>query len=998
MKNRLLTNTKRYIYFSFPRFIALMIMSFLGVFVYAGLQATSPDMMASLDQYLDTHHHYDIKVISTLGLVDEDVTALKNIKNVENVEGFYSKDVAFENKGNDYVINVSSYSSTINTLEVIEGKLPSSKSEIVVEEKLQNLGYEIGDTIELNNEDLIEESYTITGFVDSSLYFNSSVGTGANRGTTTVGNGTIDFYGFLSDDAFNLDYYTNIYLTVKNASSYTTNSSSYNKLIDEVTSRIKTIQSTQQTSRDTSIKNDANKEIDEVKEKYYKKLETSKNKLDDAKKELDASKKQLDQASSSLNTFKEELDQNKEKLDETYTTYQSTLAQYNLKEDELLSTIDTLQTSITQIQNVLGTLDVNSALYKQYNTQLTSITSQLNSIQTLYNTKQTLDASSKSYEENLALYNQKLEEYNTNLESYNNAYKEYEDGLKKYNESKKEIDEKIKTSREELNDLESSKWYIYNRLDYGTYSDFIDDAASINNLSKIFPLVFYAVAVLVSLISMNRMVEDDRTEIGTLKSLGFSNKHILMKYLIFSMIATLIGGILGGMLGIVIIPKLIYSIYTILFDLPKFVLKLNIFTTFIGFIISFICVCGTTTYTVLKELKEKPSELLRPKAPKAGKRILLERVTLIWSHISFSNKVTIRNIFRYKKRVLVTIIGIIGCTALVLSGFGIKDSIVDIPTKQFGETFTYDGSAYMNNASISDIDTLFDDERVSNYVPIQNEEATLGDSSAYLFMSNEDTSSIVNLIDTTTSETIKLEDDKVIITEKLAELEGINTGDTITFKDNNHHEYTMEVQGIVHNYVEHYIFMNIDEYIGETKYNVVYFNMKEDSSTLQQSLKEDLLKDEHVISVSYIQSLIDKVSDMLKSLDKVVIILVVLASMLSFVVLYNLANININERKREVATIKVLGFYDNEVDSYINKEMIILTIIGIVIGIVVGIYLTNIVVSTVEIEKCRFIHQIKYTSYIYAVLISMMFTVIVSVVTHFILRKIDMVESLKSVE
>jgi putative ABC transport system permease protein len=543
-------------------------------------------------------------------------------------------------------------------------------------------------------------------------------------------------------------------------------------------------------------------------------------------------------------------------------------------------------------------------------------------------------------------------------------------------------------------------WYIYDRKDEKTYSDYIDDANSIANLSKIFPVVFFAVAVLVSLISMNRMVEEDRQEIGTLKSLGFSNATIMTKYFIFSLIATSVGGILGSAIGLTCLPTIIFEIYKILFDVPNLVLSLNLKSTLLGFFITVICVCGTTIITAYKVLREKPSELMRPKAPKGGKRVFLENIKFIWNNIKFSQKVTIRNLFRYKKRVLVTVCGIAGCTALMLCGFGIRDAITDIAEKQFNYIFKFDGTVYMSGIN-DNYEKIFDNESITSVSKTQRINTKVDDVDSYIFVSenSEELSNLINMEDVETGKIVNLETGKVIITEKLSKLAGLNVGDKISIIDVKNKTYEYEISGIVNNYIGHYIYMDKEtfEQSGEEYTpNVVYINIDETAN--QEELATKLLENDEVLSVIFKDSLIKSVDDMLGSLNNVVYILIILAAALSFVVLHNLSNININERKREIATLKVLGFYDKEVDDYITKENILLTIIGIAIGLVCGYFLTKAVIGTVEIETCRFIYNIKPISYIYSAIISGIFTLIVNFMTHFKLKKINMIDSLKSIE
>ena len=587
-----------------------------------------------------------------------------------------------------------------------------------------------------------------------------------------------------------------------------------------------------------------------------------------------------------------------------------------------------------------------------------------------------------------------------NGERYEENLADYESALSDYADAESEGRSAIADARAELSKLERPEIYIFDRTDDSTYSDYMDDADSVANLSKIFPAVFFAVAVLVSLISMNRMVEEERGEIGALKSLGFGNGRIMAKYVIFSLSATVIGGIAGAALGLTILPSMIFGIYGILFDVPDLILSLNPGSTLIGFLITVVCVCGTSVYTAWRELRSKPAELLRPKAPKSGRRVFLEHIRFLWERMRFSQKVTVRNLFRYRKRVIVTVGGIAGCTALMLCGFGLRDSITDIAAKQGDGIYLYDATSYVSSPT-EETERLLTSDSVTAYYPAEQLAAEVDGKDMALFVA-EDTDSLskINAMPNIADGTeLTPERGSVIITEKLADMTGLGAGDTVKVTDADNRAYSFRISGVAENYVGHFVYVDAQTFAeagGDFHPNVFYLMLEE--NTDRDALSKRLLSDEHILSVGYKSDLMDNVNHMLRSLDSVVLILIVLAALLAFVVLYNLSNININERKREIATLKVLGFYDKEVDDYITKETVILTALGIVLGLVFGYFLTDTVVSTVEIESCRFIHQIKPMSYLYSAVFSSLFTLIVNFLTHFKLRKIDMIESLKSVE
>lgn len=999
MKNRILTNSFRTIKKSFSRFIPLFVMSFLGVFVFAGLQSVKPDMMTTLDNFLDEHNVYDIQVISTGGLTDDDVDALMRIEGIKDIEYSYSLDKIIKIEEDDLVINISSFPKNINSLKLMDGKFPSQNNEIVVENNfIKKTSYKIGDTIYIEDEKLKENSYVIVGTVESGLYFNNDK-LKQDRGTTTVGSGTVSYYTYVLEDDFIQEYYNSIYITVEDAIHKLTASEDYNRLIEKIKDTVNDIKSVQESARYHSIYTEFENEIKNNENKVNEELSKAKKELDDVNKNLNNSKSKLDSTKKSLTTYKNELNNAKKQLDIAETEYKNALNKYGITEEEITSRIQELNESILQLNELIQNIPEDSEQYVLYKDKLSELENTLNNLTTLKEAKDTIEQNKTTYNENLNHYNYLYSVYQNGLSEYNKGLKKYHSAVDTYNQNKEDAEVKINEAKEELQKIKMPTWYVYDRTNHQTYLDYVDDTKSVDNLSKIFPIVFFAVAILVSLISMNRMVEEDRIEIGTLKSLGFSNKEIMLKYLMFSIIATLFGGLLGGILGILILPALIFSIYGMLFNVPNFYVGLNLSKIVISLLISVLCICGTTIFTVLKVVKEKSSDLMRPKAPKAGKRIILERWNFFWKRISFSNKVTLRNLFRYKKRGIVTIIGISGCSALMLCGFGIRDAIVDIANMQFIETFTYDAMVYVNDIQDKTSD-IFNSKYIDDIVEIQNINVKKDTTSANMFIvDKEEADKIVNLVDKEGNQ-LKIESGKVIITDKFADLTNLKVGDTLNVVDDNNESYSYEISGIAKNYLMHYIYIDKETFKENNEYssNVIYLNLNNTNQTAEEELSKELMVQEEVLNVSFVQELLDNADNMLTSLNKVVAIIIVLSATLSFVVLYNLSNININERKREISTLKVLGFHDKEVDNYITKENIIFTIFGILLGLFAGYFLTKIVIITVEIEKARFIHHISLNSYIYTAIITIIFTLIVNLVTHFNLKKIDMIASLKSVD
>ena len=559
--------------------------------------------------------------------------------------------------------------------------------------------------------------------------------------------------------------------------------------------------------------------------------------------------------------------------------------------------------------------------------------------------------------------------------------------------------------------LVSPKWYIFDRLDNVSCKELINASENLKQIGNVFPIIFFCIAILVSLISMMRMIEEDRTENGTLKSLGFNNFQITSKYVIYSLLATIIGGLLGIVIGSLFIPRVIWNAYKTLFTIPKFICEIDTSSNIIGLLICIICICGTTIFVCIKNLKEVPANLMRPKAPKTGKKIILEHIPFIWKRLKFSSKITIRNIFRYKSRVLTTIIGITGCTALILTGFGLRDSIKGITNFQFTNIFKYDKMLMLREtANASTLkNELLNNPIVKEMVETNINTATVTynkeEQEVTIIVPNnkEELNKVINLIDATNDKNENLipKDNTCIISEKTSKLLDVNVGDKITILDHDHKKHQVTVDKIIKNYINQYLYLSKTTYeniFGDYKTNSYLIKLNAVSTKKKNDFDEEYISKSEIASIISNEDMKKSMNDMIASIDSVVAILIVAAVILAFVVLYNLSNINISERKREIATLKVLGFYPNEVDRYITQETIILTIIGITLGLVSGSYLCHYIISTCEPDYLLFDRRVDTISYILSALITVIFTIIVNIVTHYNLKKINMVASLKNVE
>ncbi|GAX46530.1 hypothetical protein RsY01_109 [Lactococcus reticulitermitis] len=559
--------------------------------------------------------------------------------------------------------------------------------------------------------------------------------------------------------------------------------------------------------------------------------------------------------------------------------------------------------------------------------------------------------------------------------------------------------------------LPPAKWYITDRQDDAGYKDFIDATKSIAKVGRVFPVVFYVIAVLISLVSMARMVEEDRSEIGTLKALGFSNAAIALKYVLFSLVATLVGGVIGMVIGLNLIPRLIWNIYTTLFAIPKFIVLFQPGYCLTGLAIALICICGGALIAVYRELIYTPSILMRPKAPKAGKRILLEYVPIMWNRFSFSNKIVMRNLFRYKTRATVTILGIAGCTALILAGFGLKDAITDIVNYQYDHVFRYDKLVALK-ASTDDktlLNALSQDEQIAHIANISmatKEVSSHGKAYDVTVVVPDDRTTfkqVISLNDINQDkQVVPLTGNQAIVSQKLAKLLKVKEKDTITFKDNRDQTHQIKVGKIVENYIQNYVYLPksvSQDIFGTYETNIIAIKLKDKlSAQADQKFDAALMTHPSVANVINSKTTVTMINDTMTSLNLVVLILIVSSAILAFVVMYNLATINISERKREIATLKVLGFYHQETDAYITKENTIFTLVGIILGLISGVYLCHFIISTCETDTLMFVSHVNTISFVFATSLTVSFTLIVNIITHFSLKKIDMIDALKNIE
>lgn len=723
-------------------------------------------------------------------------------------------------------------------------------------------------------------------------------------------------------------------------------------------------------------------------------LEKGQKQLKAAKKKLNKAQKEIDSNAETLAAGQAELDANVAKLNDNEAQYASGLEQYNsgarqIAENEAKLTSGEQEIAENEAKLADGEKEIadNEKKLADGEKEITD------------NEKKLQDAAKdlKKGEKDLA-----------------DGKKEYEDAKKDAEDEIAENQQKLDDAKKELEDLEMPEWMVTDREALPEYTDYGDNADRLRNIGQVFPVIFFLVAALISLTTMTRMVEEQRTQIGTLKALGYKKSAIAAKYICYAFFATLLGSVLGMLIGEKIIPYIIITAYGIMYHNVANTISIDYQPGFalIASTASVVCTVGATLFASGKELQETPASLMRPPAPKEGKRVLLERLTFIWKHLSFSWKSTIRNLFRYKKRLIMTVFGIAGSMGLMLVGFGIQDSISDIAAIQYRELQHYDGMVIEDSDATEEehaelFEYMKENEQIAhcNRVQMTKISAPKGSSSVsiYLFVpeSLSEFARDVTLKNRITGETYELTDEGAAISEKTASLLGLKVGDMIPLKKGDK-EYKVRVAVITENYMSHYLYMTprvYEQTFGEKpEYENIVFTMQEDCKDDLEMAGSRILANPGALSISYTSSLASQVDRMLSTLDAVILVLIVSAGMLAFVVLYNLNNINITERQRELATLKVLGFYDGEVSQYVLRENVILTVLGIMFGAVFGILIHRYVITTVEVDAVMFGRNIKPLSFLYSGILTSIFSIVVNGVMHFKLKTIDMVESLKSVE
>lgn len=931
--------------------------------------------------------------------------------------------------------------------------------------------FEIGDTITLTSgtEDDLSDTlknteYTVVGTCYNPNYFSYE------KGSSSIGNGEVGNFMYVKDSNIKVDYFTEIDVTVKGAKDINTYDDAYFDLVEPVVDKIEAIADDRIDARIAENQkeiDDAQKELDEQINDAQAQIDDGYAQIQDGYAQIQSNEQQLVSAKAQLDSGWAEYYQNITVLDNIPTLeqaitqieqgeaslpgLQANLEQINtnlanIEEDYQLATANyqTLLDTRSDLEQLLQTVE-DEDIKKQITTKLNDINKQIVGAEQVINAYTTLNTSKAQVEDAINQINSGIAQKPTLIaqrdqlyaarDQLNAAYNklvsgqaEYESGLAQLNDAKNtlssslseleqsqnqlntektENQQKIDDAQSEIDKLEA-EWITLDRNSHYSYRDYGACADRMDGIAQVFPVFFFLVAALVCMTTMTRMVDEQRNEIGTLKALGYSKVQISSKYLLYALIASILGSILGCLVGMILFPYVIFTAWNTLYNLEtiKFAFQPGLMLVASGSVIGITLLA--TLYSIYSELIEVPSQLMRPKAAKIGKKIILERIPFIWNHLSFLRKVTARNIFRYKKRFFMTVIGIAGCSALLVAGFGINDSISDIVHQQYEVINHFEASINVSNIDDNFKQTLKKQKGVTDIMeedtlPVT---ANIADKDASVTVHIVDDKNLLKDFTTLKSinddQEVSLNSKGAVISQKMAEKMEKGIGDTITFKDANDNEIEVKITDIYENYVGHNIYVTRDLYDtwnSNAELTKTYLLKTNDTSDdFEHQLGQKLMDINGVDSVTFYSSLQENFTDMIASISMVVVVLVISAAALAFVVLYNLSNVNISERTREIATIKVLGFTSRETSQYVNRESILLTMIGAAVGLIVGIFLHNLIMNLAEMDDIMFGRTIKPISFVISFALTMVFASIINLVMQRKLKQIQMVESLKAVE
>ena len=1053
---------------TFGRFIAIFAIVLLGVAFYTGIGSTGLDMKVTGDRYFSEQNLMDIRVVCTYGVNANDIAAIRDVEGVENVYPAYNIDAIVNNNDTALIVKVHGVAigaESVNKLSLKAGRMPLADNEAVSELGFaMALGLRIGDSFMLESgkktdlRDMLKNvRFKLVGIVDAVYYVSN-----AERGQSGIGSGTAHCFMYIPESNFIQNVYSEAFVTVDGARDLICYENGYDDLIAGVKDKLETLGEERVKERYIEATSDSYANIalaraelltseknaaDEY-ERIYSELTETKSALERERSALNIKQSGIYNSINDLDYSRDLLNGGVSALDEAYETalaQERELMRASFSIVEALATLDREAAGLAEKEALARAAYIDDPLtLSGYIGDIVKARADFNDMRD--SLRKDLEATyageiaAREMKEGFAARRAELDAEKTTLYSHKDEidYNEIEiaEGYAKINRNINELDRQLTLLEEQmaeserdfsesyaflesaekaLDKIDKPQWYVMDRDANPGYSGYFGDADKVEAIGKVFPFIFFSVAALVSLTTMTRLVDEKRAEIGTLKSLGYPDFRIMFKYLIYAAIPTLLGGYFGGMIGMRIFPVVIIAAYQLLYAIPQPIIVYHGGFWAFGTALGTFSTLGATLAACTGTLRASPWVLMRPRPPKSGAHMLIERITPLWNWFSFIWKVTIRNIFRYKKRFFMTVAGIAGCTALILTGFGLRDSIDTLIGIQYSEINLYDiVISFSDTVKITDIDAVEkltgESAIVRGYMPIRIKSYDAGSYSGgksaisvNLAVPSEAAAfnSFTNLRDRITHEKKVIAEDEALVTEKLAGLLNVKRGD-IFYIEADGIRYDVTVGDIVENYYMHYVFMHKNLYTAlhgeQPANNAMYVLLDGHTDEEKYTLANDILEKKNVSAVLLTSIIYDSFSQMLGSLNFVIYVLILSAAALAVVVLMNLTNINISERRRELATIEVLGFYDNETAAYIYRENIVITLIGITAGLALGIYMHAFVVQTAEMDILMFGRQIKRESYAFSILLTFLFASAVNILTSRKLRKINMVEALKSVE
>lgn len=1063
MKKAYFKDSKKMFKNNLVRFISIVLIIMLGTAFFIGMNSVSPAMEQVALKYIKEQNISDISLASSLGYKEEDIEKFRQNEHVTEVKGEYTYDALTSFGEKDIVVRFSGINddSEINKNDISEGRNVENDNECLISSRLNTMyDYEIGDKIKVyrkddtNLEDYLKYTeFEIVGITRNPIYLSKFYG------NTTLLTGELNGYIMIKEEAFNLEEYTTVNIKLDIDEDINKFSDEYKEKNSEILKEIEEINNNISTKKYNEVYEEYDKKINEA-EEAIKKVEQA---LDGMQLNITNSQlqinqeivnisaniatyynsnnlyeKNLERANSISNSYAslDELKNKKESLDDACSELKYKTINLKSELEELENKIDKNLYDIYALNNeelkFVNLNKENNKLYYEYNQK----NSEYESISKEYEAKtQELEETNKSIEDtNAQIDNLQNELYsafngqtdliygvgNQNLILQAEGIKQ---GIEDLNQAKNGLEEqnaeeKIQNAKKLLNDKkdELNKFKVVSEetplYENSGFKSLKEDLKKIAIMGKIFPVMFFVIAALVTITTITRMIEEDRKNIGTLKALGYSKKTIISRYIIYSMLAGVLGTVLGTAIGTTLIVEILFISYSSLYDLPNLVFNINWNYTLISLGISLISTALVATIITMKEIKENTAELMRPKTATTGKSILLEKIPFIWKKLDFLFKICFRNIFRYKRRLLMTLVGIAGCTALIYAGLGLQSSINSISNKQFKDIRKLSMEIYLqgdvNSQEVTEIEEFIKKQNhIKEVTPVSQKSFTVqanGNSKDvfYIAISGEEVDKYIGLDNRKTKEKIELNDEGVVLTEKLANILEIDVGGKIEITDGDV-KTSVKVIGITENYLYNYAYFtpNVYEriYGKDIAYNEILANTTEELSEEEDVELADALKqNEKIASTVLEKNLEGEFKTSLGSLMSIVILFIGCASILSFTVLVNLNNINIEERKRELATIKLLGFYQKELESYVFRENIILTILGTILGLILGMGILGIVIQAAEVETIFLVKDINLINLLISTIITISFTLITNLFMKKKIKNINMIDSLKSIE